>query len=316
MSARTCTMGCARSSSGWACWPSCFADASRGRASRGARSWIGSSSTSRAATSHARALARGLSPLALEDEYGLLLALGELVDQTEQVFGLSCVFRCDELVEVQDASVANHLYHLAREAVVNAAKHAQGSTIHVELREEAGLLTLTIDDDGRGLPTHGPVPRGMGLRVLEERARQLRARLVFDRSPLGGLRVRCAVPWQRDEGESFWLYAPLLGAPVLLHQGVRYTVGRTREADLRFPSSRVSRRHAEFRWEDGRWTLVDLGSTNGTAVNGEPLVGPRTLSSGDRLSFGGCEAVLRAGAAREDPAQLKEATQRLMPKAR
>src|SRR5204863_270816 len=49
---------------------------------------------------------------------------------------------------------------------------------------------------------------------------------------------------------------------------------------------RVSKRHAELRWTGAAWTLEDLGSKNGTTVNGEPA--RRTeLREGDVISFGG-----------------------------
>jgi pSer/pThr/pTyr-binding forkhead associated (FHA) protein len=47
----------------------------------------------------------------------------------------------------------------------------------------------------------------------------------------------------------------------------------------------VSRRHAELRTEGGRWSVVDLGSTNGIKVNGR-RVDKRELSDGDKLTLG------------------------------
>jgi hypothetical protein len=50
--------------------------------------------------------------------------------------------------------------------------------------------------------------------------------------------------------------------------------------------ARVSRRHAEFTVDANRVVLRDLGSTNGTSVNGAKLVGPASLNDGDMLEFG------------------------------
>ncbi|MBI4897797.1 MAG: DUF3662 and FHA domain-containing protein [Actinobacteria bacterium] len=63
-------------------------------------------------------------------------------------------------------------------------------------------------------------------------------------------------------------------------------VGRGREADVKLDDANVSRRHAEFRFDDGRWTVVDLGSTNGTQFRGAPLNYPAPLDHGDRIRFG------------------------------
>ncbi len=62
-------------------------------------------------------------------------------------------------------------------------------------------------------------------------------------------------------------------------------VGRDPNCDLRLEDSSVSRRHAEFRRVDNSYDLCDLGSTNGTLVNGELIAG-RELQSGDCMKFG------------------------------
>lgn len=68
------------------------------------------------------------------------------------------------------------------------------------------------------------------------------------------------------------------------------TIGRLSNNDVVLSDPNVSRRHAELRLSDGRWVLTDLGSTNGTLVNGK-LAREQPVSSGDRLSFGTSELV-------------------------
>jgi pSer/pThr/pTyr-binding forkhead associated (FHA) protein len=53
--------------------------------------------------------------------------------------------------------------------------------------------------------------------------------------------------------------------------GLLLTVGRTRASKLHIKDSAVSEKHAELRWEGGNWNLADVGSSNGTAVNGKKL---------------------------------------------
>jgi pSer/pThr/pTyr-binding forkhead associated (FHA) protein len=56
------------------------------------------------------------------------------------------------------------------------------------------------------------------------------------------------------------------------------------DSAVRVDDPRVSRRHAEFRRAvEGTWTLTDLGSANGTFVNGAPLKGTIALKPGDRV---------------------------------
>ena len=50
--------------------------------------------------------------------------------------------------------------------------------------------------------------------------------------------------------------------------GDRIVLGRSRECDIRLADANVSRRHAEVRQEDGTYWVIDLGSTNGTELNG------------------------------------------------
>ena len=70
----------------------------------------------------------------------------------------------------------------------------------------------------------------------------------------------------------------------------RVVVGRSRECDVRVDDGNVSRRHLELlRERDGTWTLVDLGSTNGTEVNGRRVERRTALEDGDRIAIGGTE---------------------------
>jgi hypothetical protein len=70
-------------------------------------------------------------------------------------------------------------------------------------------------------------------------------------------------------------------------------VGRGADARIRFVDSRVSRRHAQIECAAGRHLVVDLGSTNGTSVNGVSVT-RHLLVDGDVVSAGGVEMVFRA----------------------
>jgi len=64
------------------------------------------------------------------------------------------------------------------------------------------------------------------------------------------------------------------------------SIGRLPECDVALPDPNVSRRHAEVRRHGSDFILVDLGSTNGTKVNGTWVSGERKLNDGDEINFG------------------------------
>ena len=71
-------------------------------------------------------------------------------------------------------------------------------------------------------------------------------------------------------------------------EGTRLTVGTSSKNDLRLNDTTVSRRHCEISVRNDRYHIVDLGSTNGTAVNGTPVV-EAVLSPGARIRIGDTE---------------------------
>lgn len=77
---------------------------------------------------------------------------------------------------------------------------------------------------------------------------------------------------------------PNAGARFLLDQPTT-TAGRHPEADIFLDDVTVSRRHAEFRINDGKFEVVDVGSLNGTYVNREPR-NSQVLEVGDEIQIG------------------------------
>jgi hypothetical protein len=136
-----------------------------------------------------------------------------------------------------------------------------------------------------GLFTDLP-PRRPGARKLMARIRALlrtqqAAGPLYEQAPL-----RIPPPSHAWPGPP----APPLAAPVPLAfppgSGVRFTIGRTRDCDLCLTDLSVSRMHALLvRREDG-WVLSDLGSHNGTRLNGWLVREAVRVRAGDRVEFG------------------------------
>ena len=64
------------------------------------------------------------------------------------------------------------------------------------------------------------------------------------------------------------------------------SLGRDAGSTIRINDEHVSTHHAEIRRRGSRWVLRDLGSTNGTAVNGTSVKGERVLADGDVIALG------------------------------
>ena len=78
---------------------------------------------------------------------------------------------------------------------------------------------------------------------------------------------------------------PTPGASFTL-EGDQIDIGRDSTNEIVINDSEISRRHARLTFQGGKYVLEDLGSTNGTFVNGQRLAGPRVLKAGEVVSFG------------------------------
>ena len=68
----------------------------------------------------------------------------------------------------------------------------------------------------------------------------------------------------------------------------KIVIGRSRDCDIQLADANVSRRHAELRQEGASYWIVDLGSTNGTEVNGKRVKRAK-LRTGDKITLGSTE---------------------------
>jgi len=78
----------------------------------------------------------------------------------------------------------------------------------------------------------------------------------------------------------------LMGGKRLVVGPAGATMGRSRQCDVMVDDANVSRTHAEVRPRGGSWVLTDLGSTNGSRLNGRRVEGSEVLKPGDEIELG------------------------------
>jgi PAS domain S-box-containing protein len=137
-----------------------------------------------------RGVARGLFPVRLE-ENGLVSALEELAATAEDVFKTPCQFVCGNPPAAVDHDVGIHLYYIAHEGVANACKHGGASSVTISLEPQADRYALCVRDDGRGFVLNGKGHAGMGIRIMQYRAKVIGATLTLRSAPGMGTDVAC-----------------------------------------------------------------------------------------------------------------------------
>jgi signal transduction histidine kinase len=141
--------------------------------------------------SQARHLARGFYPVRLEVE-GLASALEELAETTQARDHVTCQFLCEEQILIHDTVAGNNLYRIAQEAINNALKHGHCKVISIGLGAVDEEVTLTVKDDGVGFPDGREYSSGMGLHIMNYRAKMIGASLDIRRGAGGGTIVICS----------------------------------------------------------------------------------------------------------------------------
>ncbi|MEH6406998.1 MAG: ATP-binding protein, partial [Leeuwenhoekiella sp.] len=139
-----------------------------------------------------------LTPPELTD-HGIVPALTKMTQELSKLTGKNIILfnktdfnlRLDSLVEI-------NIYRITQEAINNAVKYAESSHIIVSLNHSKELLSITIDDNGKGFDPK-KVKRalgegGMGMTFMRERVKYINGRLFMHSSPDEGTRITLNVP--------------------------------------------------------------------------------------------------------------------------
>ncbi len=127
------------------------------------------------------------------DYAGLVPALEQYAAQFARRTGTAVTVDAEGCAVRLGAELESLLFRIAQEALTNCAKHARAAKLRIELRHEAGRISLSIVDDGCGFdpallgqPGHPP---GLGLLTMRERAEFAGGRFDIDSRPGQGTRI-------------------------------------------------------------------------------------------------------------------------------
>jgi len=142
-----------------------------------------------------RNLAHGLHPVSPKAD-GLMGALSSLAQTVTALFHVRCTSCCADSVFINDQTAATHLFRIAQEATNNAVKHGQASKVLISLKSNGEEVTLSIRDNGIGIPCDRPVTSGMGMQIMKHRAASIGAAVSICRAGKRGTVVTCTLPCQ------------------------------------------------------------------------------------------------------------------------
>jgi signal transduction histidine kinase len=129
-----------------------------------------------------RLLARGLCPVYFK--HGLLSSLQELVANTRTVHQVTCALMYHEKVPPGNDMVNSNIFHIAQEAVQNAIRHGGADHIIIEMACRKATFSMSVTDNGSGFVPSGEY-RGMGLRIMNYRAKLMGASLDIESADTG-----------------------------------------------------------------------------------------------------------------------------------
>jgi hypothetical protein len=98
--------------------------------------------------------------------------------------------------------------------------------------------------------------------------------------------------WRLDHRSRRNVHVEGLRLPLDLVRDGPLVLGRAQHCDVVLKHDTVSRTHAEIRRQDDGWCLRDLGSTNGTWIDGRRVDHPEAVRRGDQVLLGGCSVLL------------------------
>ena len=114
-----------------------------------------------------------------------------LARQISEEYDLSCDLQCPESVVIEDHYTVDQLFHIAQEAVLNAANHSGADRIGIFLEWQGHTISLRVVDNGSGIKKARAGRQGLGMHIMPYRAATIGASLCFSDAAGGGTVVAC-----------------------------------------------------------------------------------------------------------------------------
>ena len=135
--------------------------------------------------------AKGLAT-AIQDELNLIKSVSELECRLE-VEGDS--YKMPPETELS-------VFRILQESINNTIKHAEATSVQVELKYTPGLFQFVFSDNGKGFPVEQIGQQGgIGLNNMQERARHINGDMQFSNRPEGGARIKLNIPITQEENK-------------------------------------------------------------------------------------------------------------------
>ena len=131
----------------------------------------------------------------------LLTRLRDTLDEVASQHDLKLVWRSDS-DSAPDCSpqTAEQVYNITREALVNAARHANAKQVSVQVGRSDENYFVTIEDDGNGFDTTQPAPGGhFGLQIMQARAKHIGGEIEVQSAPESGTRITLTWAMEKEK---------------------------------------------------------------------------------------------------------------------
>lgn len=150
------------------------------------------------AIAEVRRISKDLRPSILDD-MGLSAALVSLAKDFEAQSGITVEISADRCRNRLPESAKTALYRVVQEALTNVARHSAATGVGIRLITGERSLSLTIEDNGIGIPIPLPQLDGLGIRNMRERIETHGGTMVMSRANAQGTMIRVTMPMLPEE---------------------------------------------------------------------------------------------------------------------